>query len=71
MSTKKLPCGFTAEFETTGPESNNCYLIKGDQGGSLEAVQVNGVLDAFADNPIVVPDSVIEQALKWAESKGY
>lgn len=71
MLIKKLAQGFTAEFERTGPTSNNCYLIKGDQGGSLAAVEANGVLDAYADNPIVVPDSVLAQAMKWAQCNGY
>jgi hypothetical protein len=68
---KKLAHGFVAEFERSPSGSNNCYLIKWDQGGSLAAVEANGVLDAYADDPIEVPDSVLFEAFKWAESNGY
>ena len=68
---KKLAHGFTAEFEVSPSGSNNCYLIKGDQGGSLAAVEANGVLDAYADDPIEVPVAVLFAAVDWAKSHGY
>jgi|TARA_B110000208_G_scaffold99775_1_gene124517 hypothetical protein len=70
MSTLKLGLGFTAEFEQYD-DSNNCYISKLSQGGSLQMVAENGCLDPYAGNPIMVPDDILERATKWAESLGY
>ena len=73
MATLRLGQGFIAEFEEYG-NSNNCYIIKGNQSNSLQVVQDYGCIgiEEFDDEkPTPVPESIINKALTWAESLGY
>jgi hypothetical protein len=71
MSTLRLGKGFIAEFEDYG-DTNNCYIMKGNQSNSLQIVQDYGCIGIEEDEePTPVPDSIVAKALAWAESLGY
>lgn len=71
MTTLRLGKGFTAHFEEEG-DSNNCFIVKGNQSNSLQAVQDWGCIGIEEDEePTQVPEAIIAKALTWAESLGY
>ena len=63
--------GFTAELYPLEDDRMGCDVTKGNAGSSLEVADDTGELYNGDNDPVVIPQRVIDRIRTWAETYGY